>query len=237
MRWLVIVGLLLSTQAFSQCKTYVIGVKRDTLNCTDYSNLKQGKWVINVAPKYGNPGYSEEGIFLNDQREGSWRRYSRQGDIMAIEDYKWGVKNGKSSYYTLNGLEHEESWKATNPENPYDTIEVPDPKDPDKIYLQLVKVDASTVEHGTWNFYDPERGTQVKSMTFVLGQQVDPITNRPIGVNRNATANVDPGKVPVQLQRREPTDTTHTKPAAVKAWEKKNAGKKKVAVRDGATGG
>lgn len=236
MRWLIIVALLLSTQAFSQCKTYVIGVRHDTLNCTDYNNLKQGKWVINVAPKYGNPGYSEEGVFVDGKKEGTWRGYTTQGDIIAIEDYKWGVKNGKSSYYTLNGLEHEESWKATNPENPYDTIEVPDLKT-DKVYLKLVKVEVSTQEHGTWTFYDPERGTITKQITFFLGQQVDPITNKPIGLKKTTTAYVDPGKVPVQLQRREPTDTTHTKPAAVKAWEKKNAGKKKVAVRDGATGG
>ncbi|HWB27346.1 MAG TPA: hypothetical protein VG738_17850 [Chitinophagaceae bacterium] len=237
MRWFLIIGLLLSTQAYSQCKTYIIGIKHDTLNCTDYSNLKQGKWVVNVPAKYGNPGYSEEGVFLNDKKEGMWRRYSIHGDILAIENYKWGVKDGICDYYTLMGLEHEESWRATNPDNPYDTIQVPSLDDPDKIYLRVIKIDASTVEHGTWTFYDPQTGLVTKQVTYVLGQQVDPITNKPIGPAKNAV-NPYAGRIPVQLARR---DSSLAKkddkvPPEVKAYEKKNAGKKSIKVRDGQTG-
>jgi len=239
MRWLVIAAILVSTQAYSQCKTYIIGVRKDTLNCTDYSNHKQGKWVVNVPPKYGNPGYSEEGIYVDDKKEGLWRHYSAQGDILAMENYRWGQKNGKCAYFTINGIEHEESWKATNPDNPYDTIYVPGLDDPDKLYQRIIKVEASTSEHGTWTYYNPETGGIIKTQAFVLGQEVDPITNKPIGKIKNqngAAVNPYAGKVPVQLLRRDSTSSAHVKPAEVKAYEKKNANKKKVTVRDGATG-
>jgi len=238
MRWLVIAGILLTTQAHSQCKTYIIGVRHDTLNCTDYNNNKQGKWVTNEPARYGNPAYSEEGIYVDDKKEGVWRRYGGQGDVLAIENYKWGQKNGLCDYYTLMGLEHEESWKATNPDNPYDTIQVPDLHDESKIYLKVIRIDASTSEHGTWTYYNPETGLITKTATYILGQQVDPITNRPIGIIKNANAaNPSEGKIPIQLQRRDSSATAaKVVPDQVKAYEKKHQGKKQFKVRDGATG-
>ena len=59
------------------------------------------------------------------QKGGTWRHYSLPGDVLAIENYKWGVKTASAVIITLYGIEREESWKATDPENPYDTIEVP----------------------------------------------------------------------------------------------------------------
>ena len=238
MRWLVIIGMLVSVQAFSQCKTYMIGVHHDTLNCTDTKDLKQGKWVVHTPSQHAEPGYEEEGLFIDGKKEGPWRKYTLQGDVLAIENYKFGYKNGLCDYYDMGGLEHEESWKATNPENPYDTIEVPDLHDEGKIYLKVIKIDASTTEHGTWTYFDSQRGTIVKTEEYVLGQKVDPITKKPIGIDRNANAPVYTGAVPPQLARRADTSSNAKAnvPPEVKAYEKKNAGKKKIVVRDGATG-
>ena len=236
MRWMAFILLMFSTQAVAQCKTYIIGVRHDTLNCTDNNNNKQGKWVMSQPAKYGNPGYSEEGVFVDNKKEGVWRMYSAQGDVLAIENYRWGQKNGLCDYYTLNGIEHEESWKATNPDNPYDTIQVPDLHDENKIYLKVVKIEASTSEHGTWTFYDTQTGLITKTKTYILGQEVDPVTGKPIGMVKNGTAYASNGKVPVQLQRRDSTTAAHKPPPEVKAWEKKHTGKKSFQVRDGATG-
>jgi hypothetical protein len=225
MRWLPIFFLLASLQASSQCKTYIIGVHHDTLNCTDYSNLKQGKWVVHVQSLHGEPGYEEEGVFKDDKKEGTWRRYTLQGDIQAIENYKWGYKNGISDYYDMWGLEHEESWRATNPENPYDTVQVPDLNDDTKIYLKVIKIDASTSQHGTWTFYDSQRGTIIKTESYILGQRVDPLTNKPLSGKQltlydSSIAN---------------KNIVKTIPKEVTEYEKKNANKKKIKVRDGAT--
>src|SRR5665213_1751227 len=84
----------------AQYKSYKISPKGDTLNATGLNGLKQGKWVVHVDPLRGEPGYEEEGIFVNDKKDGTWRKYNLQGDFIAFENYKDGDKEGKSEYFT-----------------------------------------------------------------------------------------------------------------------------------------
>src|SRR5437868_13585638 len=96
-RKIVIVCLCLQLfliKSFPQYKEYKIGIKKDTLNAIDHNNLKQGKWVISVPELRGEAGYEEEGIFKDGKKEGVWRKYSLSGDILAIENYRQGGKDG-----------------------------------------------------------------------------------------------------------------------------------------------
>lgn len=124
--------LLIFNIGFGQCKTFKIAANGDTLNCTDPNGFKQGKWTIHVEPLRGNPGFEEEGVFKNDKKEGVWRNFNLMGDIMAVETYRWGLKNGKCQYFTINGIEREENWRASNPNKAFDTIDVVDPMIPNK---------------------------------------------------------------------------------------------------------
>ena len=134
-----------------------------------------------------------------------------------------GRKNGKCSYYTLYGIEREESWKATDPENPYDTIEVPD-LNTDAVYLRVIKVDASTVKQGVWNYYDPQSGLITKTEEYVMDKLVDPFKKK---TTRTSDSTASMTKDTATLAK--------SKPREVLEYEKKNA-KKKIKVRDGATG-
>lgn len=216
MRYIIILLLLGSLHSKAQVKSYIISVKGDTLNRVDNNNKKQGPWVVHVDALRGEPGYEEEGFFADDKKEGNWRRYSLVGDLTAVENYKWGEKDGKQLYFTKMGdLLREESWKATNPENPYDTIQVPDPTIPDKWETKIVKLEVATVAHGTWKFYDPNTGFITKQENYFFGEKEKG--------SGNSTVTSTPSK-------------TVQKPKAVTDWEKKNSGKKKVKVRDGSTG-
>ena len=62
--------------------------------------------------------------------------------------------------------------KLLNPENPYDTVRVYDLNIPDKYDLKIVRVDASSVKHGTWTYYDPERGAITKTEEYVIDKLV-----------------------------------------------------------------
>ena len=111
--------------ANAQLKSFKISVKGDTLNAIDQTGRKQGKWVVHVDPLRGEPGYEEEGIFVNDLKEGMWRKYSLRGDLIALENYKKGDKDGLSQYFSpLGDLLREENWRAYNPDQPYDTIAI-----------------------------------------------------------------------------------------------------------------
>ena len=221
-----IIFFLMSISGFSQnWQSYQLSIKGDTINCIDLDTLRQGKWVIHVDPLRGEAGYEEEGIFVDDAKEGIWRRYNLTGDILAVENYRWGFKDGKQTYFTsLGDLLREEGWRAVNPENLYDTIEVPDLNNPMVSQEKIVKHESSELRHGAWKFYDPNTGMIVKRENYSYGQKLDAL-GRPVAQGttpKNTTTN---------------STKPAAKPAAVEEWEKKNSGKKKIVVRDGRTGG
>ncbi|HEX2683305.1 MAG TPA: hypothetical protein VHL77_05215, partial [Ferruginibacter sp.] len=100
---LTVIQLLFVLNGHAQYKSFIISERGDTLNAIDTGNMKQGKWVIHVDPLRGEPGYEEEGIFVKNNKEGIWRRYSLTGDIIAVEYYKLGGKHGIQQYYTELG--------------------------------------------------------------------------------------------------------------------------------------
>jgi hypothetical protein len=223
MRFLLIPFLIFSFSSYSQCVSFVISKRGDTLNCTEKNAVKRGRWINRVETVRGEPGFEEEGIYKNDKKEGTWRVYTLMGDLFAIENYRWGNKDGISQYFNINGIVREESWKATNPENPYDTIEVPDPIDPFKVEMKVIKLEGSSAKHGIWKYYNSFGGL-IKTENYFLDK---------IQIPGDETFT---GTKPV-------TDTTiikkapevKAKPKEVAEFEKKNKGKKSIKVIDGRT--
>ncbi len=221
MKLLLLPFLLLSFHAMAQCKSSRKSASGETINCIDEKDFKQGKWSVRVEGIRGEPGYDEEGIYKDGKKEGVWRMYTLMGDLFAVEKYRWGNKDGVSQYYNIAGLVREESWKAVNPENPYDTIDVPDVYDVYKVQRKVIKIEGTSVKHGTWKYYND--GMITKTEKFFLGKVEDP--NRFIAAGaEDITSDTTKTKVPVKV-----------KPPAVLEFEKKNAGKKKVKVIDGKT--
>jgi hypothetical protein len=236
MRLIFLFLLLLSLNGFGQYKSYKIGPKKDTLNRVDMQGKKQGPWVMHYDELRGEPGFEEEGYFVNSKKEGEWRKYSLQGDLLAVENYRWGNKNGKCQYFTAFGsLLREEGWRAVNPDNPYDTIPIYDMDDPTKVIRwEVIKLEGFALKHGTWKFYDPSQGTITKTEKWFL--------DKPAVSTGNITANGDDDLRPVDIKdnvaqtKTDTTKKTAIKPKEVMDFEKKGAGKKKVKVRDGKTG-
>ncbi|MBS1921597.1 MAG: hypothetical protein JST17_15225 [Bacteroidetes bacterium] len=233
MRFITFVFLLVSINGFSQWKSYIISVKGDTLNRVDMNGKKQGPWVIHQDELRGEPGYDEQGYFLDNRKEGLWQRFSPMGDKIAEEHYRWGNKDGKCDYYNMTGgLVREESWKAVNPDDPYDTVDVYDLHDPTKVVdRKVVKLEGYSLKHGTWTYYDPEMGTIVKTEKYWL--------DKPANAAGNGAATDDDLKL-IGITDKSKNDTTASKavakPKEVLQYEKKNSGKKKIKVRDGRTG-
>lgn len=225
-----------SLNGYSQkWKSFIIGVKGDTLNRVDMKGLKQGPWVVHVNELRGERGYEEEGFFVNDKKDSTWRRFSLEGDLTAVENYRWGGKDGKSIYLTTQGSPlREESWKAVNPDSPYDTVNVYDPNHPDKVIAkQVIKLEGYSLKHGPWKYYDQFSGRLEKTDYWYFDKParktgIDDDELAPIDVTNNGdeegTAKADEKKKTVQ------------KPKEVIEFEKKKPGKKKIRVRDGSTG-
>jgi hypothetical protein len=232
MRYVFILLLFVCATAQAQLKNYIIGAKGDTLNRVDMKGMKQGPWVVHVDDLRGERGYEEEGEFWNDKKEGVWRRFSLEGDLIAVENYRFGYKDGKNAYFNYQGeLVREEAWRAIDPQNPYDTVNVYDLNDPTKVVgKQVVKVEPNSYKHGTWHFYNPQTGTIEKTEQWVM--------DRP----KEKEKPVEDDLAPIDVSTGEPTvkkeeKKNMTKPQAILDYEKKNAGKKKIKVRTGSTGG
>jgi len=219
--------LLIYTGSFGQCKTYKISSKGDTLNCKEANGTMRGQWVVHVDALRGEPGYEEEGSFVNSRKEGSWRRFNLMGDLMAVENYRWGNKNGKCSYFSLVGLEREESWRALNPAKAIDTIDVPDPKYPDRFEKVIVKNEGNSLKHGTWKYYNPSYGNILKIETYVLDE---------LQTGNQELSNKNVVNTASDSTDAKPADKTKVKPKEVEEFDKKNKNKKKITVRDGKTG-
>ncbi|HVF97945.1 MAG TPA: hypothetical protein VM871_11515 [Flavisolibacter sp.] len=233
MRYIFALLLLSSLGASAQLKSYTLSVKGDTLNRVDAKGRRQGPWIVKVPDLRGERGYEEEGFFVNDQKEGRWVRYSLQGDKMAVENYRWGQKDGRSEYFNqVEDLIREESWLAANPKSPFDTIPIFDINDQSKIIrYQVVKLEESSVKHGTWRYYDPGTGRIEKTEMW----QLNKIKTKADEAAEDELAPIDPATGQATAKKAEPKPKA--KPREVMEFEKKNSGKKKVKVRDGNTGG
>jgi antitoxin component YwqK of YwqJK toxin-antitoxin module len=211
---LIFIAIQFCYTANAQYKTYKLSANGDTLNAIDKKGLKQGKWLLHVDELRGEPGYAEEGIFVNDKREGRWRKYNLNSDLIAIENYKYGGKDGLSQYYTpLGEMVREENWRAYNPDAPYDTIAVYGTGSNEILSYKIVKAEQYSVKDGNWTYYDPTTGRILKSEKYDRGHL--------LAEPKSEVVTGDPKKI--------------TKPAEVLEYEKKNSGKKKVKVRDGQT--
>jgi hypothetical protein len=199
-------------QGYCQWKSFIISPNGDSLNCVDKLDHRQGRWVIHVDELRGEPGYEEEGVYKDNRREGTWRTYNLGGDLIGVEFYKWGNKDGVCQYFGMNGsLLREESWRALNPDKAYDTLQVEDIDHLDQYKTVIVKNEGVAIKDGTWKFYDPSTGMVARTEVYTLGKLEGKSGAAP-------TAAAAP--------------QTGTKPKEVLEFEKK-IGKKKVKVQDG----
>jgi hypothetical protein len=228
MKWLGLLLLLFSLDSFGQCKTFLKNPKGEIINCTDTAGKRQGYWLVRVEPLRGNPGYDEEGYYKDGLKEGVWYMYSKMGDLMATEYYKWGMKDSINLYYNITaGLIREESWKAVNPSDPWVEVEVEDPLNPGTFNKVRVKLEGKSYKHGTWRLYDPQTGALVKTEVWYMNENEADRKKKQIATSGSTATSSDSTKpAPKKIV-----------PKEVQDFEKKNAGKKKVKVRDGRTGG
>ena len=207
---------LFNGSSIAQYKEFKLTSTGDTINIVTKDGKKDGKWVIQVPELRGNPGYDEEGMYNKGEKDGYWRRYSAQGDLLAVENYKLGGKDGLQQYFNyLGDIEREEMWKGYNPDAPYDTIAIYGTGSGEIVDFKIVKAEPYSVKDGEWKYFEPGSGRLLRSEKWERNNLVNP------NAKKIVAAYAKPKKV--------------EKTAEMLEWELKNKGKKGV-VRDGRTG-
>jgi len=209
----------------AQYKSFKISANGDTINIVDKKGMKQGKWVTSIPELRGEPGYDEEGTYKNDKKEGVWRQYTTGGDIIAIENYQWGVKEGLQKYYTFLGQPiRVEQWHAYNPDAPYDTIPVYGTGSDEILRYKIVKAEKYSVPDGQWTYYDTESGGVTKTEKYYRGLLMKDEPPKTVTDTSQSVATKAPAKI-------------KPKPPEVMEYEKKLSKKKRAALtRTGETG-
>jgi hypothetical protein len=176
-RRLIILSLLLLSfqlDSYAQYKQFKLSPDGDTLNIIDQKGLKQGKWVNTIPALRGEAGYEEEGEYKNDKKDGIWRLYASSGDIVGVENYKWGGKDGLQQYYTYVGvLTREEEWRSINPDAPYDTVAIYGTDNNQITGYKIVRVTQYSVPDGIWKYYDDQTGEEVKEEKYDHGRLIN----------------------------------------------------------------
>lgn len=217
-------------QAQNKYKTFQINQRGDTINALDQKGLKQGKWVVLQPAQRGEPGFEEEGIFVDGIKEGVWRKYTLEGDFLGFENFLHGGKDGIQQYHLPSGeLVMIESWKGYNPDAPYDTIPVYGTGSGEIISMKVVKAQQYSVRHGEWKYYNPETGALIRTENYEYNRLLPPKKSK-AEEELLALEAADGGEATMDKDKKKPPKT-----AQMLEWEKKNKGKKKV-IRDGRTG-
>ncbi|GAA0558860.1 toxin-antitoxin system YwqK family antitoxin [Chitinophaga japonensis] len=139
-------------------------------NQRDAKQRKQGRWMEEVAPLRGEPGYTWEGTYKNDRKEGVWKKYNVSGDLVAEETFQQGVLDGPCKYYYRNGrLSAAGNMLAMEIEGEIDTVLVIDPVTQDESRVEVVRK-GNSVRHGEWRLYD-EEGHMIRE-TYSRGELV-----------------------------------------------------------------
>lgn len=126
----------------------------DTINRVDAQNHRQGRWVSYHPERYGDEAFYEIGYFLNNDKIGAWRAFTKDGVLMKEENYKNGRKHGEAKYYEQGHLICVGNYLALNARYKYDTIMVEDP-DTELWKPVIIESRFGSVKHGFWTFYKP----------------------------------------------------------------------------------
>ena len=150
-------------------------------NKRDDQKRKQGEWSEEVAATRGEDGYTWEGAYVDDRKEGLWKKYAPSGSMIAEENYKHNVLNGPARYFYLNGtLSAEGNFVAKDIDDTVETYRVIDPITQEEKFEEI-KRNATSLRDGLWKIYD-EEGNMVKEYYKrgepVSPEELDTITNK-----------------------------------------------------------
>ena len=210
-----IISIAIASPVNAQLKSFQLNPQGDTINAINKEDQKIGKWVYEVGELRGEPGYVEEGMYKKGEKHGFWRKYTTQGDLLAVENYILGGKDGLQQYFNFLGdLEREENWRGYNPDSPFDTIAIYGTGSGEIVDYKLVKAAPYSIKHGEWRYYEPGTGRLLRKEQWSNNNLVNP--NAPKTATKTYTKPDKVDKTPAMLE-----------------WERKNKGKKII---DGRTG-
>jgi hypothetical protein len=143
------------------------------INQTDSKGKPQGQWLIRQPARMGEDAFAEWGSFDHGQRTGTWYKFDGEGEVSAIQHYRYGMLDGEAKYFENGRLVCVGHYRGLNPGYAFDTIYVVDPVT-DVEHKRVVSTDRGSVKHGLWQYYDESTGRLIREIDY----QIDEIIAR-----------------------------------------------------------
>ncbi|MVT12460.1 toxin-antitoxin system YwqK family antitoxin [Chitinophaga tropicalis] len=177
-------------------------------NRVDAQQRKQGEWQEEMPEVKGEPGYSWEGTYIDNLKEGVWKKYALSGGIIAEETFKRGILNGRCRYFYSNGMVSAEgSWQAVDLDERIESYRVIDPVTGEERFEEIKRT-ATALRTGIWKVYDEEG--QMSKEYYKHGESVsqeeyEAYTHKPVAPEKDkkkpATQPPAPPSLPHQKKK------------------------------------
>lgn len=175
-------------------------IKPIKVNTVDAQQRKQGEWEEQMPEVRGEPGYTWEGTYIDNLKEGVWKKYALSGGIIAEETFKHGVLHGHSRYFYSDGkVSAEGSFVAVDIDGQIDHFRIIDPITGEERFEE-VKRTGSSLRNGVWKVYD-EDGRMSKEY-YKRGEPVSPEELDTLSPRPAPKAPVAPSALPHQQQKK-----------------------------------
>lgn len=152
--------ILFSLLQLLMLSTYAQEVKMN-MNQVDAQHRKQGAWSEEVPEVRGEDGYTWEGNYVNDVKEGVWKKYAQAGAIIAEETYRHGVLSGHCRYFYQDGkVSAEGNFISIDVDGQMESYRVVDPVTGEEKFEEVPR-NPKSLRDGLWKIFD-EDGNMTK---------------------------------------------------------------------------
>jgi antitoxin component YwqK of YwqJK toxin-antitoxin module len=155
--------LLNGSNAFAQSKD------GKEINQTDAQGKPNGLWYTSKPAMRGEPSEAIFGSYDHGQKMGLWYVSDGIGNLVSIETFKLGVRDGEAKYFENGHLTCIGHFRGLNPKVALDTVLVVDPITADE-KLVSVPTERGSVRHGSWRFYDELSGRLVREEYYQIDE-------------------------------------------------------------------
>ncbi|MBL7711919.1 MAG: hypothetical protein JNL13_05630 [Chitinophagaceae bacterium] len=139
------------------------------INQADVQGRPHGLWYTSKPALRGEPSEAVFGSYDHGQKTGLWYISDGIGNLVSIETFKLGVRDGEAKYFDNGHLTSVGHYRGLNPTVAMDTVLIVDPITGDE-KLVSVPTERGSVRHGSWRFYDELSGRLVREEYYQIDE-------------------------------------------------------------------
>lgn len=146
--------------------------EQEKLNQYDNQGQRHGFWYTAEPASKGEPASSAFGTYNHGSKTGIWYTADNKGNILAIEQFKYNLRDGEVKYFENGQLTCVGHYKGLNPSYQIDTVLIVHPITGEE-KMVYVPTERGSVKHGRWRFYDELSGRLLREQQYQVDELIE----------------------------------------------------------------